>query len=256
MENSVASRWSSITTLKCSRWTMLPTTWASRSYCLSFSGAFMALVYPPHTTGEIGVVGRNPLGYAAAQQRQVLGGRSGGHRHCRRRVVLEAGLASNVTRLVRAFQPKPAPLPREQRLAGQQRPRRAARRDELHLRHQHALGMLLAEQDGLLHHRIHEGRAEGAGEALALRAHQVDAALAVDLRAAEEEHVDAPLPGEVEQLARAFGKWVASAAVEERHAQPRIFLSKKQSTRRRNRRRRTDRNVPSLADQAGDDAGE
>ena len=28
--------------LKCSRWTMLPTTWASRSYCLSFSGAFMA----------------------------------------------------------------------------------------------------------------------------------------------------------------------------------------------------------------------
>src|SRR5713101_9332060 len=29
--------------LKCSRWTMLPTSCVARSYCLSFSGAFMAL---------------------------------------------------------------------------------------------------------------------------------------------------------------------------------------------------------------------
>src|SRR4026209_2175769 len=147
---------------------MLPTTWASRSYCLSFSGAFMTLVYPPHAMGEIGVVRCDPPGHAAAQQRQVLGGRNCGHRHPNRGVVIEPGLATDVARLVRAFQPEAASLPREQRLAGEQRTGGAARRDELHLWHQHAFRMLLAEQDGLLHHRVHEGGTEGAGEALAV----------------------------------------------------------------------------------------
>src|SRR6185503_11384624 len=95
-------------------------------------------------------------------------------------------------------------LPGEERLAGDQRPRVAARGDELDLRHQHAARVLLAKEDRARHQRIHERRAERAREAPALGAHQVDVGLAVDLRAAEEEDVDAALASEVEELARAF----------------------------------------------------
>src|SRR5205823_14899153 len=114
-----------------------------------------------------------------------------------------------------AFQAKamPVALPGEQRLAGEQGYRPAAaldagraparRGNEFHLRHQHARGMLFAEQDRPAE-KIHEGRAERAGEPALACAHEVDVGLAVDLRAAEEEDVDAALPGEIEELARSF----------------------------------------------------
>src|SRR5687768_10387457 len=116
-----------MTTLKCSRCTMLPTTWASRSYCLSFSGAFMALVYSPHAFGEIGIVGGDALRHAGAQQRQIVGRGRRGDRHRGWRVVIKTGLAADVAGFVRAFQPEAAAVPREERLAGDERARRAAR---------------------------------------------------------------------------------------------------------------------------------
>jgi hypothetical protein len=184
----------------------------------------MPVVYPPHPSGEIGVVGRDLLCHAAAQQREIVRGWGLRQWNLCWRIVLEARLVADVTLFMDAFQPETAALPGKQRLAGQQRRRGAARRDELHLRHQHPPRVLLAEQDGSLHHRVHERRAERAGEAAPFGAHQVDAAFAVDLRAAEEEHIDAPLPGEVEQLARALGERVAFSAVKERYPQRRIFL--------------------------------
>src|SRR5688500_19901930 len=92
----MASRWSGMTTLKCSRCTMLPTTCASRSNCLSFSGAFMALVYSPDALCEIGVVGGHLARHRPAQQLELpgRGGRRAGHR--RRRVIAEPGLVPDV----------------------------------------------------------------------------------------------------------------------------------------------------------------
>src|SRR6185503_16283992 len=103
---------------------------------------------------------------------------------------------------------------------------------------------------------IHEGGTERAGETLAVGAHQVDAALTVDLRAAEEEHVDAPLPGQVEQLARTLGERVAFPLVQHRDAQVLPARFQQFASSRRNRRGGADRDVLRLADQAGDDAGE
>src|SRR5260221_3164638 len=73
--------------------------------------------------------------------------------------------------------------------------------------------MLLAEQDRAAG-EVHERRAERAGKAASFRAHEVDVRLAVDLRAAKEEVIDAALPGEVEELARALGKRIALALVQ------------------------------------------
>src|SRR5574341_1036543 len=131
--------------LKCSRWTMLPTSCVARSY-LSFSGAFTALVYSPHAFGEIGVIGGDRLRDRAAQQREILGRRGRRQRGFLERIVIEPGRAADVARLVHAFQPEAAlvPLPREERPARQQRRRTAApldplrapawRRDELDFR--------------------------------------------------------------------------------------------------------------------------
>src|SRR5260221_7527518 len=108
----------------------------------------------------------------------------------------------------------PVLLPVKQRLAGEQRLRAAAaldfrrapagRGNEVHPRHQHAPRVFFAEQDGSSGGEVHEGRAEGAREALALGPHQIDVGLAVDLRAAKKENVDAPLACEVEELPRAL----------------------------------------------------
>ena len=71
-----------------------------------------------------------------------------------------------------------------------------------------AAGVLFPEQDCSMRSKIHEGGAEGPRKAPPFRLHEVDVRLAVDLRAAEEEDVDAPLAREVEELARAFGEGV------------------------------------------------
>src|SRR5438105_3465782 len=187
-----------------------------------------------------------------------------------REIVFEAGVAPDVLALVEALQKKAALLllPGEQRFAGEQGYRSAAaldpgraparRGDEFHLRHQHARGMLFAKQDGPAE-KVHEGRAERAGEPVLACAHQVDVGLAVDLRAAEEEDVDAALPGEIEELARSFRERVALALVKEGEAQVPSTLLEKKRAGGRNRRGGTDGDVPRLIsplrDQAGDDAG-
>src|SRR5687767_12527474 len=244
-------------TLKCSRWTMLPTARASRSYCLSFSGAFMALVYSPHAFREIGVVGGDGLRDRAAQPVEVFGAWRRRPRYLLGDVKRKAGVGADVGRLVHALKAKAALglLPAEDRFAGDERRRIAARGDELDLRHQHPGGMLLAEENRVLHHRVHESRAEGAGEAAAFHPHQVDVRLAVDLRSAEEEDIDPPLAREVEELARALGERVRLALVQHRYAKLRVSLLTKKGPRCRNRRGRADRDVPRAADQAGDDAG-
>src|SRR5687768_4247248 len=244
-------------TLKCSRCTMLPTTWASRSYCLSFSGAFIWLVYSPDPFCEIGIVGGHRLGDRAAEQVEILGTRWRGQSGVPR-VKVEAGLGPDIPGLVHAFEPK-APLvllPGEERPAGEERRRIAARGDELDLRHQYALRVLLAEEDGVLHHRIHEGRAERAGEAASVGVHQVDRRAAVDLRAAEKKGVDAALAGKVEQLARAFTERVRRAPLLERDAEGRITLPIEECARRGDRRRCADRGVARSAQQPRDHAGE
>src|SRR6516164_4677736 len=81
--------------------------------------------------------------------------------------------------------------------------------------------MLGAEEDYLLHHVVEIGRAERAGKAhlrvrIVTGRHEVDVALAVDLSAGEEEHVDPTLPGAVEKFARAVGEEVVLAALQER----------------------------------------
>src|SRR5688500_2356333 len=141
-------------TLKCSRCTMLPTTCASRSYCFRFSGAFMALVYLPHSPGEIGVVRGDRLRYRSPQEPQVLGRRRRRHGDLRRRIEVEAGIGADFLAFVHALETEAAALllPGKERLAGEQSRRVAARRDELDPRHQGAARMLLAKENRFLHH--------------------------------------------------------------------------------------------------------
>ena len=94
------------------------------------------------------------------------------------------------------------------------------------------------------------------GKRRALGAHQVDVGLAVDLRPAEEEDIDAPLPGEVEELARALRERIAPALVQEGKAQFAPFLLEEQRPGGGDRRRGADGDVARLADQARDHAGE
>ena len=87
-------------------------------------------------------------------------------------------------------------------------------------------------------------------------AHQVDVRLAVELRAAEEEEVDAALAGEIEELARAFGKGVALALVQPGDADRAASGTRKLTGGRGNRRRGTDGDVVNVvADQPRDHAG-
>src|SRR4051812_6584338 len=179
--------------LKCSRWTRLPTFSAARSNCFIFSGAFMALVYAPHSFCEIRVVRRDLARHRASQQLQ-LGGRGPRRLAYFLEIEIESGGLAHLGEAMPgmdALQAKAplVPAPREERLAGEERLRAARSRDELHLRHEHALRVLLAEENHAGHRAVQVGRAERAGEAAALRLHQVDIGRAVDLRAAEEEDI-------------------------------------------------------------------
>ena len=82
--------------------------------------------------------------------------------------------------------------------------------------------MFLPEQDHPRHHEIHEGGAERARPAhppRVARTAEVDVGRAVDLAAAQEEGVDAPLRRAVEQLDVAVGERIVPLAAEDRHAQ-------------------------------------
>src|SRR3954470_9445605 len=94
--------------LKCSSRTRLPTSCVARSYCLSFSGAFMALVYSPYSFSEIGVVLQDRLRHRSPQRLQFLFRRRQGERHIGRRVEIEARDGTNVGPLVPAFQAEAA----------------------------------------------------------------------------------------------------------------------------------------------------
>src|SRR5262249_20645314 len=118
----------------------------------------------------------------------------------------------------------------------------ARRADEADFWHERAARVLGAKQDDLGHDVIEMRRAERAGEAhlrmvMLADADQVDVALAVDLAARKEEHVDAPLAGAVEQLAPAVGEEVVLAALQQRYVRPSIAArAAEQGGSRRNRR--------------------
>ena len=81
--------------------------------------------------------------------------------------------------------------------------------------------------------------------------------LAVDLPAGEEEHVDPPLAGAVEQFAGAVGPEIVLAALQQRHVRPAVAARARQPCRgRRDRRGIADRDMPHVADQVGDDGGQ
>src|SRR4051812_16609126 len=113
---------------------MLPTSCVERSY-FSFSGAFMALVYPPHSFGEIRVVGGDELPDRSPQELKLFFRRAFCGGHFVGQVEIEAGLGPDIACLVDAFQPEALLvfLPREKRLAGDERLRVAARRGKLDL---------------------------------------------------------------------------------------------------------------------------
>src|SRR3954466_6212747 len=99
---------------------MLPTSCVERSY-FSFSGAFMALVYPPHSLCEIGVVRGDQLRDRPAQQFKILFRWYRRQRDFLRRIEVEPCFAAEVALLVDAFQAEAllVPLPGEERLAGE-----------------------------------------------------------------------------------------------------------------------------------------
>src|SRR5690242_13450493 len=80
----------------------------------------------------------------------------------------------------------------------------AGRADEIDFRHQRAARMFDTKQNDARHHIVKVSRPERAGKPrlgflIVADADQIDVAFAVDLAAGKEEHVDATLPGAVEQ---------------------------------------------------------
>ena len=116
--------------------------------------------------------------------------------------------------------------------------------------------MLLAKEDRPLHHRVHESRAERSWETPAFGAHQVDVRLAVDLRAAEEEDIDAPLTARSKSSREPSLKGLPFllCSRETRSGAP-LALSEF-TCGSRDGRSRADGDVLGVADQASDHAGE
>src|SRR5260221_14151128 len=114
--------------------------------------------------------------------------------------------------------------------------------------------MLFAEQDRAAG-EVQDRRAKRAGKAAAFRAHQVDVGLAVDLRAAKEEVIDAALPREVEELARALGERVAFALVQPGDPDRAALRAQQLARGGRDRRGSADRHVMSVGDEPRNYAG-
>src|SRR6478736_5970027 len=114
--------------------------------------------------------------------------------------------------------------------------------------------MLFAEKDRAAS-EVHERGAERAGKAPAFGAYQVDVRLAVDLRAAKEEVIDASLPGEIEQLARTLGEGIAFALVQPRDPDRTTLGAQQLAGSGRNRRRGANGYVMSVGDEPRNYAG-
>ena len=105
------------------------------------------------------------------------------------------------------------------------------------------------EEDHPRHHEVHVGGAERAWPAhpasrVAADADEVDVGLAVDLPAAQEEGVDPPLRGAIEQLDATVRERVVPLAAQDRDAQaPARTLARQESRGARNRRGGADRNM-------------
>src|SRR5262252_5671110 len=191
---------------------------------------------PEHLRGELRIDFDELRGDRSPQDAQRLGGRSGRHRHVRRPLEREAGMLHDLGDAMagmhaRKREAPSLPLEGEQAAIGDERDRaagamhviraRSRRADEIDLCDQRATAVLEAEQDHLGHDVIEVRGAERARKAhrrvrIVADADEVDVALAVDLSAREEEHVDAALPGAVEQLAPAIGEEALPAAAQQR----------------------------------------
>src|SRR5579862_10033693 len=137
----------------------------------------------PDALCEIRIVRRDLTCNGAPQQRQLPGRRHWGYLCVRTAIEFKTGRIQDFLEgspRMDALQPEAALvlLPRKQCLAREQGLRPAAalhfrrtpagRGNEIHLRHQYALRMLLAEENRPAGGEIHERRTEGAGKALVL----------------------------------------------------------------------------------------
>src|SRR5262249_8851879 len=195
---------------------------------------------PEHLRCELRIDLGELRGDRGPQHAQRLGGRSGRRRHLRRAVELEAGMLNDLGDAMAWMHARKRETPSlalegEQAAIGDERDRaagamnvvraRSRRADEIDLRDQRATAVLEAEQDHLGHDVIEIQGAERAWKAhrrvrVVADADEVDVALAVDLSAREEEHVDATLAGAVEQLAPAVGEEALPAAAQQRDLRP------------------------------------
>src|SRR5258707_11675052 len=136
------------------------------------------------------------------------------------------------------------------------------RADEIDLRHQRAARMFQAKEDDSRHDVIEIGGAEGAREthfrlSVIADRDEVDIGAAVDLSAREKEGVDAALAAAIEELASAIGKEVVPLARQQRdEGPPAPEMAREQRGGRRDRRGRTDGDMPDLAEQPQDHRGE
>ena len=122
--------------------------------------------------------------------------------------------------------------------------------------------MLDAEQDYFRHDVIQIGGTERAGKThlrmlVVADGDEVDVALAVDLAAGEEEHIDAALAGAVEQLAGAVGEEGVGAAAQQRDVgPPATALARQQRRSCRDGRGDANRHVADVANEPADHVGE
>src|SRR5215472_9053728 len=208
---------------------------------------------PEHLRCELRIDFDELRGDDGPQDAQRLGGRSGRHRHVRRVVEIKAGMLHDLGDAMagmhaRKHEAPSLPLEAEQAAIGDERDRpagampviraRSRRADEIDLCDQRATAVLEPEQDHLGHDVIEVGGTERARKThrrvrVVADADEVDVALAVDLSAREEEHVDAALPGTVEQLAPAVGEEALPAAAQQRDLRPAVAALARQQRRRR-----------------------
>src|ERR1700730_9019278 len=197
---------------------------------------------PEHLRCELRIDFDELRGDRGPQHAQRLGGRSGRYRRLRRPVKIEAGMVPDLGDAMAGMHARKREAPSlslegEQAAIGDERDRaagamnvvraRSRRADEIDLCDQRATAVLEAEQDHLGHDVIEVRGAERARKAngrvrVVADADEVDVALAVDLSAREEEHVDAALAGAIEQLASAVGEEALPATAQQRDLRPAV----------------------------------